>query len=374
MLLAGFRGYAISDDHPIARDLAEGNLGGVILYDQEMADASQSGQAVAQSGLVGTPRCGVRSAHRADPCFPDDPKPRSSPGRNIQSPGQVRSLVASLQRRARASLFIALDQEGGRVSRLKPAYGFPPTLSQEELGTINLPARTFAHAEEMAATLSDLGVNLNLAPVVDLAACPANPIIQGKQRSFSADPRIVARHALEFVRAHRERGIITCAKHFPGHGSARGDTHLGWVDVTEHWTERELVPFQRLIEAGLCDVIMTAHLFNARLDPEWPATLSRPVLRGLLRRKLGFQGVILSDDMEMQAIAGRYGLEQAVRQGIEAGLDLLCFGNNLGFDPDIAAKVAGLICQLVESGKIPEARIDESFQRVQSLKRQFKLA
>jgi beta-N-acetylhexosaminidase len=336
MLLVGFRGYEISDDHPVARDLAAGDLGGVILYDQEMADGSRS-------------------------------------GRNIQSPGQVRRLVASLQRRARAPLFIAVDQEGGQVSRLQPAYGFPPTLSHEELGTINLPAQTFAHAEKMAATLSDLGVNLNLAPVVDLDACSRNPVIKGKQRSFSADPRIVARHAMEFVRAHHKHGIITCAKHFPGHGGARGDTHLGWVDVTEHWTERELVPFQRLIEAGLCDVIMTAHVFNARLDPARPATLSRPVLHGLLRRRLGFEGVILSDDMEMKAIAGRYGLEQAVQYGIEAGLDMLCFGNNLSFDPDIASKVAGMICRLVESGKVPEARIDESFQRVQNLKRKFKL-
>jgi beta-N-acetylhexosaminidase len=336
MLLAGFRGYEVSDDHPLARDLAAGSLGGVILFDEEMADASRS-------------------------------------GRNIRSRGQVRSLVASLQRRARAPLLIAMDQEGGRVSRLNPAQGFPSTLSHEELGTINLPDQTFAHAEEMAATLADLGVNFNLAPVVDLDAGHGNPVIKGKQRSFSSDPGIVARHAMEFVRAHRGRGIITCAKHFPGHGSARGDTHLGWVDVTARWTERELVPFQWLIQAGLCDVIMTAHVFNARLDPERPATLSRRVLHDLLRRRLGFEGVILSDDMEMRAISGRYGLEQAVQYGIEAGLDMLCFGNNLNFDPDIAAKAAGMICRLVESGKIPEARIDESFRRVQTLKRKFKL-
>ena len=193
MLLLGFRGYAISDEHPIARDLAEGNLGGVILYDQEMADATLA-------------------------------------GRNIQSRGQVRRLVASLQRRARTPLLVAIDQEGGQVNRLKAAYGFPETISHEELGTINRPEQTFAHAEQTALTLLDLGINLNLAPVVDLNAGPDNPIIAGKRRSFSADPQIVARHALEFARAHRQHGIITCAKHFPGHGSARGDTHLGrWM-------------------------------------------------------------------------------------------------------------------------------------------------
>jgi len=254
------------------------------------------------------------------------------------------------------------------VNRLKPAYGFAETLSHEELGTINRPEQTFAQAERTARTLKELGINLNLAPVVDLALGPDNPIISGKRRSFSADPRIVARHAMEFARAHRRHGIMTCAKHFPGHGSARGDTHLGAVDVTGHWSEEELIPFRRLIQAGLCEVIMTAHVFDARLDPDRPATLSRRVLGGLLRGQLGFEGVIVSDDMEMKAIAGGYILEEAVRQGIEAGLDVLCFGNNLNFDPDIGAKAAGIVCNLVAAGKISEARIDESFRRVQQLK------
>jgi len=336
MLLAGFRGYEISESHPIARDLAEHNLGGVILYDQEMADATRT-------------------------------------GRNIKSRRQVKALVASLQRRARTPLLVAIDQEGGQVNRLKPAYGFAETISHEELGTINRPEQTFAQAERTARTLLDLGINLNLAPVVDLNAGLENPIIAGKGRSFSSDPGLVARHALEFARAHRRHGIMTCAKHFPGHGSARGDTHLGAVDVTGYWTEQELIPFQRLIQAELCDVIMTAHVFNARLDPDRPATLSRRVLGGLLRGRLGFEGVILSDDMEMKAIADGYSLEEAVRHGIQAGLDVLCFGNNMKFDPDIGAKAAGIIRGLVERGEISEARIDESFRRVQRLKHKYKL-
>lgn len=331
MLLAGFRGCEIGDGDPIARDIAERNLGAVILFDQEMAD-------------------------------------KSLPVRNIQSPDQVKALAASLQRRARAPLWIAIDQEGGRVNRLKAQYGFPESISHEELGAINDPKVTFAHAEKTARTLAGLGINLNLAPVVDLDATPDNPIIKGKKRSFSADPEIVARHALEFCRAHRQHGILTCAKHFPGHGSARGDTHLGLVDVTEHWTEKELIPFQRLIESGECDMIMTAHVFNARLDSERPATLSRAVVQGILRQRLGFQGVVLSDDMEMKAIASHYGLEQAVQYGIEAGLDMLCFGNNMNYDANVGEKAAAIILRLVETGKISEARIDESFQRIQKLK------
>lgn len=337
MLLIGFRGLAISDTDPVARDIAERNLGGVILFDQEMAD-------------------------------------KSLPTRNIKSPAQVQALVQSLKDRAETPLLVAIDQEGGRVNRLKTDYGFPASISHEELGAINDPKQTFAHAEKTAQTLAGLGLNLNLAPVVDLDANPDNPIIKGKKRSFSADPAVVARHAIEFCRAHHKHGILTCTKHFPGHGSARGDTHLGFVDVTESWTEKELTPFQQLIASGQCDTIMTAHVFNARLDAERPATLSRAVLQGILRQRLGFDGVVFSDDMEMKAIAGHYGLEQAVQFGIEAGLDMLCFGNNMNFDANIGEKAMGIIERLVASGKITESRIDESFRRIQKLKQRLAAA
>jgi len=331
MLLVGFRSCEITDADPIARELEAAHIGAVILFDQEMAEPSR-------------------------------------PSRNIQSPEQVRALTQSLQSRSRTPLLIAIDQEGGRVNRLKPEYGFPGTLSHEELGATKDPARTFAEAEKMAQTLASVGINMNLAPVVDLDAAPDNPIIKGKKRSFGPDAEAVSLHAMEFVRAHRRHGILTCAKHFPGHGSARGDTHLGLVDVTSRWTENELTPFRRLVEGNLCDAVMTAHVFNARLDPDRPATLSAGVVTGLLRRQVGFAGVVLSDDMEMKAIASHYGLEQAVQFGIEAGLDLFCFGNNMNFDAHIGEKVAGIIYRLVDSGQISEARIDQSFHRLQQLK------
>ncbi len=334
MLLAGFRGCEIGGGDPIARDIAERNLGGVVLFDQEMSETT------------------LRF-------------------RNIKSSDQVRALSASLQRGARTPLLIAIDQEGGRVNRLKAEYGFPESISHEELGAINDPAETFAQAEKTARTLAAAGINLNLAPVLDLDAGENNPIIKGKKRSFSSDPEIVARHAAEFCKAHHKHGVMTCAKHFPGHGSARADTHLGLVDVTQYWTEKELIPFQRLIEAGECDSIMTAHIFNSRLDPDRPATLSRAVLQGILRQRLRFDGVVLSDDMEMKAIASQYGLEQAMQYAIEAGVDVLCFGNNMSFDANIGEKAAAIIQRLVEAGTIPEARIDQSFQRIQKLKQRY---
>ena len=336
LLNVGFRGC-----HPVecalaVRDIREHGIGGVILFDQEMVDGSAG-------------------------------------RRNIESPAQVRELLAHLQSHARLPLLTSIDQEGGRVNRLKPAYGFPASISHEELGRLDDPAATYRHATVIAQTLASVGFNLNLAPVVDLDAHPDNPIIKGKRRSFSADPEAVARHAAEFVRAHRAHGVLTCAKHFPGHGSATGDTHLGLVDVTATWSDRELIPFQRLIAAGLCEVIMSAHVFNAKLDPERPATLSRTVITGLLREKLGYTGVITSDDMEMKAISSHYGLEKSVPLAIEAGIDVLCFGNNLSYDPDIAPRTIDILERAVTSGRISEKRLDESCARVLALKRKARL-
>jgi beta-N-acetylhexosaminidase len=336
MLLVGFRGLQVAETDPVAADARERNLGSIILFDQEMADT-----------------------HLAS--------------RNIKSPDQVRTLISTMQKFARTPLLVSIDQEGGRVNRLKSLYGFPESLSHEELGKRNEPAFTFQHAELIAKTLADLGINLNLAPVVDLDCNPDNPIIKGKKRSFHSDPEVVAQHAIEFAKAHQKHGVLTCAKHFPGHGSAMGDTHLGYVDVTKTWNEREMIPFKRLIEAGLADTIMTAHVFNANLDAERPATLSKKILQGILRDKLGYRGLILSDDMEMKAISAHYGLENAIQFGIDAGLDMLCFGNNMSYDPNIGQKVLEIILRLVESGKISETRIDESYQRVMTLKRKLKL-
>ena len=332
LLLIGFRGCAPAECDAVVRDLREHHIGSIILFDQEMADAA------------------LRR-------------------RNIESPAQVRALIAHLQTHAAIPLLVSVDQEGGRVNRLKPSAGFPESISHEELGRLDQPAETYRHAAAIAHNLAALGFNLNLAPVVDLDANPDNPIIKGKGRTFSADPEAVARHAAEFVRAHRAHGVLTCLKHFPGHGSAAGDTHLGLVDVTATWHERELIPFQRLIAANLCDVIMSAHVFNRHLDPAHPATLSRAVITGLLREQLGFTGVITSDDMEMKAISSHYGLEKSVPAAIEAGIDVLCFGNNLSYDPGIAAKAAAILVRAVESGRIAEARIDASCQRVLALKR-----
>ena len=224
-------------------------------------------------------------------------------------------------------------------------------------------------AETTAQTLQSAGINLNLAPVVDLNVNPDNPIIGYYERSFSADPDIATDHALEVIRAHHEYGVLTTLKHFPGHGSSTGDSHQGFVDVTDTWSEIELEPFRNIIQAGVCDVVMTAHIFNAHLDPDYPATLSHPTITGILRDQLGWDGVVITDDMGMGAITQYYGFETAIELAVEAGADILAYAiNSAVFDLTIPARAFQVIKGLVENEVIRESRIDQSYRRIMRLK------
>lgn len=173
------------------------------------------------------------------------------------------------------------------------------------------------------------------------------------------------------IEAHRGAGVLTAVKHFPGHGSAPGDTHLGFVDVTDAWSPAELVPYRALVSEGSVDAVMTAHVVNGQLDPQWPATMSPATITGVLRNELAFHGVVVSDDLQMGAIADHYGMETAVHQALVAGVDILLFANNnpRGYEPDIAPRVVALVEALVRDGELTEERIDESVERVRDLKR-----
>ncbi len=287
---------------------------------------------------------------------------------NVESPEQVRSLTSALQAEAAIPLLVTIDQEGGKVNRLKESRGFAKSLSAAELGAKNDPGLTRQLALGTAETLASIGINMNLAPDVDLCLNPENPIIAGKERSYSARPEVVIAHATEVIRAHHEKGILCTIKHFPGHGSSAHDSHLGFVDVTSLWSEVEIEPYRALIDAGLCDAVMTAHIFNGRIDPDYPATLSRKTITGILRDRLGFNGVVISDDMQMGAIAKEYGLETAIQKAIEAGIDIIAFGNNLVRDAQIVSKAIAIIKGLLLAHTVTEERIDESFQRIMKLK------
>jgi beta-N-acetylhexosaminidase len=330
LLMVGFRGQNAGARSPIGRDVRAGRVGGVVLFDRDLALGRE--------------------------------------GRNIRSLRQVTELIASLQAAAAVPLLVAVDQEGGHVARLKERHGFPATATARSLGESGDPERTRRQAEETAASLAAAGFNLNFAPVVDLNVHPANPIIGRWERSYSADPQAVVRHALAVISAHRERGVACCLKHFPGHGSSRHDSHLGFTDVSDTWTPLELQPFRELIARGAADAVMTAHIFNRRLDPEFPATLSRRTIDGLLRRELGFAGVVISDDLDMKAISAGYAREAALELALNAGNDMLLIANNQVYEKDVAERSVEAIARLVDGGRVAAMRIDEACGRVMRLK------
>ena len=251
MLLVGFRGLEIHEGDPITAALGAG-LGGVILFDRDQITGGQ---------------------------------------RNIASPKQLAALTAALRAAATGPLLIAIDQEGGKVSRLNPAQGFPATRTQAAVGATDDPAVAHAAGLAMGTTMHMAGIDLDLAPVVDVNVNPKNPAIGALGRSFSADPSIVAAMAEAEIRGLHAAGVRSTIKHFPGLGSAAANTDFAVVDVTATWTMAELEPYETLIGAGVLDAVMSGNIVNRKLDPDGvPASLSAPMIEGSLRGRLGWQG------------------------------------------------------------------------------------
>lgn len=284
----------------------------------------------------------------------------------------LKKMIWTYQKAAPLPLFVTIDQEGGKVNRLKEKYGFPRSITATASGKAKTLDSVRFYAGSTATTLAGLGINVNFAPCVDVAVNPDNTVIVKVERSFSANEDTVTMMAREYVREHRKAGVITSLKHFPGHGSSKEDTHFGVADVTTTWTERELRPYQSLLGSGDVDAVMTSHIVNKNLAKEGlPGTLSKEIIDGVLRRKLGFSGVVFSDDMQMHAITKQYGMEESIRLAINAGVDILCFSNNIqGSEQRTVDKVHATIRSFVESGQISRARIDESFARIMKLKKQ----
>ena len=275
------------------------------------------------------------------------------------------------QKAAPIPLFICIDQEGGKVNRLKEKYGFTRSITAASIGKFKSIDSVQFYAEATAATLAGLGINVNFAPCVDLNINPLNPAIAKPERSYSANEDTVIMYAKEVVKQHRKFGVVTALKHFPGHGSSKDDTHLGLADVTNTWSERELKPYHMLIDSGYVDGVMTSHIVNKNLDRKaLPGTLSKSILDSILRKKIGFNGVVFSDDMQMKAIASNYGLEEAIKLAVNAGVDIMCFSNNImGVENRTVDRVHDIIKNYVTSGEIKKSRIDESFRRIIKLKK-----
>ncbi len=330
VVMVGFRGLSAEPDSDIHRDLRENHFAGVILFDEHVQTGEHD--------------------------------------RNIASPEQLRALTAELQAASGPLLLIAIDQEGGQVARLNSQNGFRQFPSHAEMGEKFEPPETQLTASYIAKTLAGIGVNVNFAPVVDLNINPRNPIIGVQGRSFSNDPTVVTDHARSFIAGHREHGVATAIKHFPGHGSSTADTHLSAVDVTESFKDSELSPYRCLINEGVVDMVMVGHLLHRGLDPDGPASLSARMIDGLLRREMGFDGVVVTDGLDMAAIAEHYSLPERVTLALNAGVDLLLFGNNLLYDPDRPTQVVDAVVAAVRAGEVSEECLSQHVDRIDRLR------
>jgi beta-N-acetylhexosaminidase len=335
LLLVGFRGTGVEGNAEIRRLVCDVKVGGVILFERDVA--------------TGQPR-------------------------NMESPEQVKKLTADLQELAKQCtgrpLFIAADAEGGQVMRLSPRLGYEPFPSARELGQSGDVALTESEARRMAVLLREAGINWDLAPVVDVAVNPLNPVVVASGRTFSADPRQVTAHARAFVKGMRAEGILTCLKHFPGHGSSARDSHAGFTDVSETAELGvELQPYRTLIKEGFADSVMTAHVFNKGLDPWDPATLSRYTVNRILRRRFGYKGPIVSDDLLMGAITKHYGLEEAAVKALNAGVDvLLISGNAPKAEVYAPERVVIAVNQAMASGLLSRKRVADALSHVATLR------
>lgn len=284
---------------------------------------------------------------------------------NLSTPQQIQSLNDSLQLISQTPLFIAVDQEGGYVARLKVSNGFAKTKSAYEIGTIiNNEDSTRAWAKQMAGWLQQSKFNVDFAPVVDVDVNPVSPAIGYYGRSFSNKPDTVFFHSDLFIEELHNQGLISALKHFPGHGSATSDSHDGFTDITNTWADSELVPYRRLIENGYNDFIMSGHLFNSNLDPSYPASLSNKILTGLLRDSLNYNGLIITDGMFMGAITNNYTFDEAVELAINAGNDMLLYTTNKLEGKSLVDSVVNIVLNKISQGKITEERINESYDRI----------
>jgi len=292
---------------------------------------------------------------------------------NVSSLGNVEKMNAAFIAASNGLVpFIALDQEGGRVERLTKEVGFGEIPSAARIAATQDPHQAQDTYFAMASDLSDLRFNLNLGPVVDLNINPNNPIIARFQRSYGKDSNVVTSYATSFIDAHRQAGILTALKHFPGHGSSRADTHEGFVDISAYWQPEELAPYRNLIRAGKVDMVMMAHLFHEKFSEadgaQLPASLSKSWIGGVLRNELGYDGVVISDDMEMGAITARFSMAEAIILAVEAGTDILLFSNTANYRPGLAKEIGDILIAKAQADPAFLARIEQSYQRIIRLK------
>ncbi len=292
-------------------------------------------------------------------------------GDNIRNPAQVERLTGAMHAAAgRLPPFVTVDQEGGYIQRFRRRQGFQglpaSAWTVAKHGLCNAWSAYLNTARELAA----LGINVNFGPVIDLDINPRSPAIGRLRRSYGVDPATVTDYARQFIGAHAAAGVLTVAKHFPGHGSAALDPHKRVVDVTRTWQPEELEPFRDLARDNGVAMIMVGHLIHPRFsDGDRPTSLSRRAITGELRQRLGFKGLIVTDDLGMEAITDRYGLEEAAVMATRAGADILIFANQRAGDNGLVDRVIARVSGAVAAGRVPKATLDQSYARILAVKR-----
>ena len=329
MIMLGFQGQKVETRDKIYQDIKKYDLGGVILFDKD----------------------------------PNDKKKI----KNIKDPKQLAKLTSQLQAINKTNLLISIDQEGGIVQRLKESKGFINTPKASIIGTKSeeYAQKTYS---KLAKVLKKSGLNVNYAPVVDLNINPNNPVIAKLGRSFGKSSNEVVKYASIFTKEMKKQHIISVLKHFPGHGSSLSDSHKGFVDITNTWQKEELEPYKYFIKNSLVDMIMSAHVVNRNLDYSLPATLSWNINTKILRKELGYKGVLISDDLQMYAISKHYSLDDTVRLAINSGIDMLMFANQLA-KPLKLETIINSVYKQVRSGEIKMYRIKEANKRIDILKK-----
>ncbi|MEN0059838.1 MAG: beta-N-acetylhexosaminidase [Bdellovibrio sp.] len=289
-------------------------------------------------------------------------------GRNIAEPKQVHDLCSEIQslrhlQKDKAPLFISIDMEGGRVHRLKPPFTVWPAL--KKLGDLDAPTASFHFANRMGQEMKAVGINLDFAPCVDVLTNEKNTVIG--DRSISSDPNMVAKHASALVRGYIKAEIITCVKHFPGHGNTFIDSHedLPKEDISlQELEERELVPFKKTFKSRV-DMVMTSHILFPQIDPQWPATLSEIFIQKIIRDELRYRGLIVTDDLGMKAMTKHYGLAEVPVRALQAGVDLLLYCN----DFDVPPQALEAVLEATAQGTLTAERLQESHQRILEFKK-----
>lgn len=281
--------------------------------------------------------------------------------RNVESPQQFAELTADIKNRAGRPIMTCIDQEGGRVQRLREPFTIIPAMGI--VGQVGDEMLAEKLARIMARELRAVNIDMDLAPVVDVNTNPANPVIGA--RSLGADVKLVSKLATAIIKGLQSEGVAACAKHFPGHGDTSQDSHH-MLPTLPHALERlmsvEIPPFQAAIAAGVSS-IMTAHVIFTPIDDKYPATMSEPVLTGLLRKRLYYDGVVFSDDMQMKAIADHYGFDDAIVRSVNAGVD--CFW--VCHSHELQNRAIDVLIKAVENGKVPRERVEQSNARLDRL-------